>query len=94
MSWPPRVQDFDLRRYNSQERQLIDVLIKRVVWLTNLIEVAHAEGKPVHCKRFERKAIRFALLELGVELPPNPVIVGVNDQPSRHRRPLGPTRAA
>lgn len=93
MSWPPRVEDFDLRQYSGDERRFIRVLIERVVWLSVLIERDHAEGKPLHCKRLERKATRFALLELGVELPPNPIIVGVNDQPSRRRKPL-PSRAA
>lgn len=81
--WPPRAEDYNLGDFNRDEQRLVRALINRVVHLSTLIAKDFEANRPVHYKRLERKAIRFALRELGVDLPSNPVIAGMNDTPSR-----------
>lgn len=86
VAWPPRAEDYKLDAFSRDEQRLVRALINRVVYLSELIREAFSSKRPVHYKRLERKAIRFALRELGVTLPPNPVVVGMNDTPSRKFR--------
>lgn len=64
----------EVGHFHPYDRQQILALKRRVNWLNDRIHNAALDGKPIQFLRVERKALRWALEQLGLTLPPNPPI--------------------
>lgn len=64
----------EVGHFAPHDRQQILALVRRVDWLTERIDSHAREGRPMTFLRVERKAMRWALEQLGLTLPPNPPI--------------------
>lgn len=99
LSARPRLRDQisgeELRAFDPYDRQMIFQLIRRIEWLNDRIRDHAIQGRPFLHYRTERRALRWALDQLGLTLPENPTTPeGPAMAPSNVRRDAESVRSS